>query len=126
MVNDDDTKPGFPREAATPLDRVILGLEEIMSVRNTHKVDRRQWRKWNQQQRALFNGVYEDIKRIGPDLFLHVVTAQRKISDEEFEVLAWNAAWTAAHVLKGQFTDVIHTLYNGEVIATDHLARRAA
>lgn len=95
-------------------------------VRNTHKVSRKQWRKWDQQQKALFNGVYEDIKRVGPDLFLHTVTAQRHISDEEFDVLAWNAAWTAAHVLNGEITTEMHTLYKGEVIAIDHLQRRAA
>lgn len=126
MVNDDDTKPGFPRDVGAPSDRVILGLEEIMAVRNTHKVDRNQWRKWDEKTRALFNGVYEDIKRVGPQLFLHTVTAQRKLSDEEFDVLAWNAAWTAAHVLNGEFTEEIRTLYQGEVIAIDRIPRRAA
>jgi ClpP class serine protease len=95
-------------------------------VKNTNKVSQKQWQKWNAQQQALFNGVYKDIMQIGFDLFLHPVTVQRKLSDKEFRTIAWNAAFTAATMLKNSFTDEIHTLYKGEVIAVDRIPRRAA
>lgn len=89
-------------------------------VCNSHKVNAKQWRKWNAKQRTLFNGVYEDIKKIGSDLFLHPTTVQRKISPKEFDTLAWNAAWTAASIAEGQTTEEVHTINDdGEVIAVN-------
>ena len=88
-------------------------------VPNRHRVDRSQWEKWNAEQRALFNGTFEDIGRVGPGLFLHPVTHQRKLSAEEFETIRWNAAWTAAHVLVGLFTREVVTIHEGRVIAVD-------
>lgn len=109
------------------MDRVILGLEEIMSkIKNVHKVPASQWRKWNQQQRALFNGTFEDITNVGQELFLPTTTFQRHLSDEEFRIIAWNAAWTAAHILNGQFTTEMTTLYQGQVIAVDKITQRKA
>jgi len=94
-------------------------------VKNEHGVDASQWRKWNAQQRALFNGVYEDIINVGKDLWLHPVTMQRKLSDEEFETIAWNAAFTAAAILKNSFTAEVTTLYGDQVIAVDPIHQRA-
>lgn len=81
-------------------------------MKNPHKVSAEQWRKWNKKQRKLFNAVYEDIVNIGVDLFLSPVTTQRKLSDKEFKVIAWNAAWTAAHMLKGKRTSRIVTYHD--------------
>jgi len=98
----------------------------MSEIKNVHKVAASQWRKWSQQQRALFNGVYEDIINIGPDLFLNPVTVQRKLTAEEFGVIAWNAAWTAVHILKNEFTTEVTTLHRGKVIAVDKITQRKA
>jgi hypothetical protein len=90
-------------------------------VENTHKVDAGQWRKWDKKQRKLFNGVYEDILNVGPDLFLNPITVQRKLSEKEFQVIAWNAAWTAAYILQGDFTTEVITLLKDKVIAIAHV-----
>lgn len=76
-------------------------------MKNPHKVPAKQWRNWNKKQRKLFNRVYEDIVNVGAELFLSPVTVQRNISDKEFEVIAWNAAWTAAHVLEVKRTSSV-------------------
>jgi len=94
-------------------------------VENEHGVDGNMWRKWNAQQRALFNGTYEDIMNVGVDLFVHPVTVQRKLSQEEFQVIAWNAAFTAAGILKKEFTSEITTYYGDQVIAVDEVKQRA-
>lgn len=98
----------------------------MTTVPNTHKVASKTWRKWNAQQRALFNGVYEDIQNVGAKLFVHPVTAQRDLTDEEFDTIAWNAAWTAAHILNGEFTTEVVTLHQGKVIASEAIRQRAA
>ena len=69
-------------------------------VRNIYKVDRNQWRKWNERQRALFNGLHADILQIKAPRFCHPKTVARKISKAEFSTIAWNAAWLAADHLR--------------------------
>ena len=81
-------------------------------MKNLHKVPAKQWRKWSKKQRKLFNRVYEDIRNIGADLFLSPVTIQRNISDKEFKVIAWNAAWTAAHMLESKRTSHMITYHD--------------
>jgi len=91
-------------------------------VDNSHKIPKKQWRRWSEDQRALFNGVYEDILAVGSDAWLHPVTVQRKLSADEFNTIAWNAAWTAAHLLKGERTGEVQTIHEGEVIAVKKVA----
>lgn len=91
-------------------------------VRNKFKVPNKQWRRWNAAQRALFNGVYQDITNIGPALFLHPVTVQRALDNDEFMTIAW----IAADMLKGKFTTEIVILYENRVIAVDPIHQRAA
>lgn len=118
MVNDDT---GRDSDLTAPPDRVILGLEDDMTM-NDHNVDSPQWEKWTDEQRAHFNGVYEDIIRVNSRLFLHPITIQRKLSDEEFMTIAWNAAWTAACVLAGERTDEVVTVLDDNIISVDRVA----
>lgn len=78
-------------------------------VKNKHDVGQSQWRKWSLAERALFNNTFESILNIGADLFLHPKTVKRKISDDEFKTIAWNAAWEAADQLRnpGVKTEVV-------------------
>lgn len=93
-------------------------------VENTHQVDAKQWQEWTEEQRNLYNGVYEDIINVGSDLFLHPITIQRKLCDEEFGTIAHNAAWTAAHTLEGMATGEMVSLHEGRVIAVDAVPDR--
>lgn len=61
---------------------------------NTHKVYAKQWAKWTEAQRVLFNMVYEDIQAMGS------VFVPFKLSPHDFNVLAWNSAFVAASNLK--------------------------
>lgn len=96
-----------------------------MNVENTHKVSSRQWRKWSERGQTLFNDVYEDVRRVGQLCFLHPDTIGRRISDTEFDAMAWNAAWTAAYLLDnpGDMTARVDTVECHEI--DQHLAVRA-
>lgn len=93
-------------------------------VKNTHRADAKQWQEWTEKQRTLYNGVYEDIMNVGSALFLHPITIQRKLSDEEFGTIAHNAAWTAALILSGRATGEMITLHKGRVISVDEVPDR--
>lgn len=101
-------------------------MTKTTSVRNTHKVDRDVWRKWNAEHRALFNTMFQNILNLGPDLFLHPVTRQRNLTDDEFRTIAWNAAWEAVSVLRKEVATEVVTLHEGRVIAVDPVKKRAA
>lgn len=62
-------------------------------IKNEHKVFGKQWNAWNEHAKAVFNGTYEDILSQGSSIFLNNLI----ISDQKFKLMAWNAAWTAAH-----------------------------
>ena len=84
-------------------------MKSILDMENRHSVDTARWEKWTEARRALFNHVYEDITHIGRALFLHPLTVSRNLTDDEFNTIAWNAAWTAADQLKakGALSEVI-------------------
>jgi len=63
-------------------------------VENTHKVPLKQWKKWGDLAKQVFNGVYEDIQRMGPACFCH--PEAEPVMSDHFATIAWNAAWTAA------------------------------
>jgi hypothetical protein len=94
-------------------------------VENKFKVPQKTWREWGAEQRKLFNGTYDDILSVGTALFLHPVTVQRKLSDDEFRTIAWNAAWTAAMMLRGMATTYVETVHEGRTIAVDVVQRAA-
>jgi hypothetical protein len=65
---------------------------------NTYKVPKKQWKKWNDAARAVFNETYYTILH-NPDVMTH--PKQKKIPAEHWNTLAWNAAWVAADAAKG-------------------------
>lgn len=68
-------------------------------VANTHKVPRRQWKKWTVVGKHVFNKTFKFMID-NPDLFYHPETIRRarQLPDKEFRTTAWNAAWMAADV----------------------------
>lgn len=68
------------------------GLSEGAKTQNVHNVQARQWRKWNQQSRFIFNYVY------GQMAYQNVVTHPdaAKMPEDHWDTIRWNAAWLAA------------------------------
>jgi hypothetical protein len=99
-------------------------------VANSNRVSQKQWRKWDDQAKQLFNDVYNDVLRcLKEKVFLHPVSNRKRFTDEEFVVLAWNCAWTAANCLtnpNSQTTEVVllsdDGMPTGEVIAVGEAA----
>ena len=67
-------------------------------IRDINRVGK-QWRKWDEGQRKLFNAVYKNIMEFGATTFLHPKTEIP--TPDEFRTVAWNAAWVAADNLRG-------------------------
>lgn len=62
-------------------------------MENVNKVDNNQWKKWNEAGKRMFNNLFDFMKN-NQDLFIHPKT--EKVSQEQWETTAWNAAWIAA------------------------------
>jgi hypothetical protein len=69
--------------------------------RNTHRVQRGQWRKWNVKARETFNWLFGLMTK-QPDLFTHPKAPKQR--PEHRKTTAWNAAWLAADAVKDATT----------------------
>jgi len=63
-------------------------------TKNRHLVSRRQWKKWSEQARAVFNETYELM--LDQALINAHPKAAHRLSDEHWVTVAWNAAFIAA------------------------------
>jgi len=68
-----------------------------MTEDNKHEVNKKQWKKWNETSKDVFNGLYEYMGE-NQHLFLHPQTII--IPHEYWNVTAWNAAWIAAEMVR--------------------------
>lgn len=69
-------------------------------VENEYAVSKRQWKKWDEQERYLFNSIYTQMMS-RPDLFMHPETMKLLHHPlMTWETTAWNAAWIAADDLR--------------------------
>jgi hypothetical protein len=64
-----------------------------MPAANTYKVPKRQWAKWDETARRVFNGLH-GVMLENKNLFLH--PGQDAPRDEYWQTTCWNAAWEAA------------------------------
>lgn len=62
-------------------------------MRNLHKVQLKQWRRWSNQARSVFNDTYAYMAG-NQNEFLHP-KAKRNVK-AHWKTTAWNAAWVAA------------------------------
>lgn len=69
-----------------------------MIVRNKHKVPVKQWRKWSQRARYVFNELYEAM--YGSPWAFRSGKADVKLTAVQKKVPAWNAAWMAADAVR--------------------------
>jgi hypothetical protein len=67
-------------------------LSEGAKTQNLHNVQLRQWRKWNQQSRFIFNYVYG---QLGDQRVVKHPKAEEQFQDH-WDTIRWNAAWLAA------------------------------
>jgi len=64
-------------------------------TRNRYKVSKRQWAKWTEEGRRLFNDLYGVMR--DQDLFSHPKAERRP--REHWDTTRWNAAWMAADLV---------------------------
>jgi phage tail sheath protein FI len=63
-------------------------------VANKHKVQRATWRKWSEQARRTFNGLYDALP--ARRQWIVVSPDTPAIPQKQWQVLRWNVAWVAA------------------------------
>jgi len=68
-------------------------------VTNKHKVPHKQWNKWSNRARSMFNRMYHSMRPSMQFAFLYpdALPAPRK----HWETTRWNAAWEAASLVDG-------------------------
>lgn len=66
-------------------------------MRNLYKVPKRQWRKWSETAKAVFNETYRTMINGWSVLF---PPSLGKISKPARKVAAWNTAWIAADAVR--------------------------
>jgi len=76
-------------------------------VRNTFRVPVRQWRKWDDDQRRVFNGTYDWVHD-NQSVTTHPKAP--KHSAAQWKTVAWNVAWIAADALRDELPDEVVTV----------------
>ena len=61
---------------------------------NRYRVPKKQWKKWSEQARRVFNEVYYTMRNNKQTLFLHPKATP--VPKAQWNTTAWNAAWIAA------------------------------
>lgn len=67
-------------------------LASSMATENIYKVPNRQWRKWNQQSRFIFNHIYSQMEY--QQSICHPLA--KDIPEYQWTTVRWNAAWIGA------------------------------
>lgn len=79
-------------------------LSESEACDNINRVPRRQWRKWNQQSRFIFNQVYN--RMAYQETIKHPIMSL--VRPELWDTIRWNAAWLAADAAYDSLKPVQH------------------
>lgn len=66
-------------------------------MRNKYKVAKNQWKKWNEDEQALFISLYE-FSIMNPWIFSHPKAPN--VSKDHWNTVAWNHAWMAADLAR--------------------------
>ncbi len=67
-------------------------ISECAKTQNINNVQQRQWRKWNQQARFIFNQVYGQLE--DQRVVKHPKAEEQ--AQDHWATIRWNAAWLAA------------------------------
>jgi len=68
-------------------------------VKNKHKVPKKQWDKWSNLARRVFNDMMYSMRPSMQFAFHHPSTLP--LAKEQWQTTRWNAAWSAAEAVKG-------------------------
>lgn len=68
-------------------------------VTNRHKVPVKQWRRWSNHAKKVFNDVMQSMRPKMQWAFLH--PKAKPMMKEHWQTVRWNAAWEAAHAANG-------------------------
>lgn len=74
-------------------------------ARNIYKVPVRQWRKWSELARLIFNEMFFTLKE-NQSVLTHPKT--QPISKREWRTQAWNSAWLAADAAMHSLRTMAH------------------
>lgn len=69
-------------------------------VGNPNKVQKKQWAKWSNHARRVFNDVYKSFRHSMQPMLVH--PEQPLMSRVMWSTLRWNAAWLAAEAAHGK------------------------
>lgn len=69
-------------------------------VGNRNKVPKKQWTKWNNHARRVFNDVHKSFRHSMQSVLVHPDATIMK--REHWGTLRWNAAWLAAEAAQGK------------------------
>lgn len=69
-------------------------------VKNKHKVPKKQWNKWSNHARRVFNDMYYSLRPSMQFAFLHPDCPPMK--KEHWATTRWNASWEAAQAANGE------------------------
>jgi hypothetical protein len=68
-------------------------------VKNKHKVPKKQWNKWSNFARRVFNDMMYSMRPKLQFAFLH--PGAMPMAQEHWQTVRWNAAWSAAEAVRG-------------------------
>lgn len=71
---------------------------------NKNKVPLKQWRRWSDKARQVFNQLFETMQA-NQALFVHPEAVE--VPGEQWETVAWNASWMAADAVDGDMPDIV-------------------
>jgi oxalate decarboxylase/phosphoglucose isomerase-like protein (cupin superfamily) len=66
-------------------------------VKNKYDVQKKQWAKWSNHSRRVFNDMYYALRPSMQFTFMHPSAAA--MPKEHWDTLRWNVAWTAADIV---------------------------
>ena len=69
-------------------------------VGNPNKVQKKQWAKWSNHARRVFNDVYKSFRPSMQPVLIH--PGATIMPSEHWHTLRWNAAWLAAEAAHGK------------------------
>lgn len=68
-------------------------------MKNLYKVQKKQWNKWDEKARGVFNSLYEVMTK-NQGTFIHPKDMQRP--SDHWKTVCWNASWMAADISQGR------------------------
>lgn len=85
-------------------------------VRNKHNVPAKQWNRWSNQAKRVFNYMYHAMRPRSQWSFQHPKALP--MAKDHWEIIRWNVAWTAANAADNipQFTHIIPVNDSGKPV----------